>query len=95
MYPCTRCGCCCKNVGLLIETTGIEFPYDINEDGSCSKLSEKNECTVYDERPLICNFDKFIEATGVDKDEFYKANIMVCNSMMDAAGIDESLRIKI
>ncbi len=90
MYPCTRCGCCCKRIGLL----GVDFPYDINADGSCSKLSENNECTVYDERPLVCNIDKFAEVMEIDKEIFYKANIATCNALMDADGIDETFRIK-
>jgi Fe-S-cluster containining protein len=94
MYPCTRCGCCCKRIGGIVEAADVDFPYEIRDDGSCSMLSADNLCMVYDDRPLICNMDKFIEVNGINKETFYKANIAVCNSMMDADGVPESFRIK-
>lgn len=32
-----------------------EFPYDLNEDGSCSMLDGNLKCKVYSKRPGICN----------------------------------------
>ena len=39
MFPCTNCGCCCKRVG-IIKTflTDDEFPFDVDENGSCKML---------------------------------------------------------
>lgn len=35
-----------------------EFPYDLNEDGSCSMLDENLKCKVYGNRPGICNAEE-------------------------------------
>lgn len=70
------------------------FPYNWDENGVCENLTEDNKCKVYENRPLICNVDKFAEYNKLEKTEFYKVNIRACNYMMDIDGIDQSLRIK-
>lgn len=70
------------------------FPYYWDENGVCENLTEDNKCKVYENRPLICNVDKFAEYNKLEKTEFYKVNIRACNYMMDIDGIDQSLRIK-
>ena len=98
MYPCTKCGCCCKRVGLaakLVEGTEFEFPFGWDDTGKCEKLGIDDLCTVYDDRPIICNIDKLMSVLDVNKDEYYKLNIESCNKMMDDLGVAESKRITI
>ncbi len=98
MYPCTKCGCCCKRVNVAVERTkdieGLEFPYKWDETGRCEMLTDDNLCSVYDDRPLLCNIDKVIEVFKIDKKEFYKQNTAACNELMDLENIPISFRIK-
>jgi len=98
MYPCTKCGCCCKKVNVAVEMTKMiddfKFPYKWDETGRCEKLLEDNTCGVYDNRPLLCDIDRVIEYFGIDKKSFYEANVVACNKMMDENNIPISLRIK-
>jgi Fe-S-cluster containining protein len=93
MYPCTKCGCCCRKVGLLFNDNQLGFPYRAKENGECEML-ENNKCKVYDNRPTICNIDKIIEILRVDKEEYYKKNIQACNKIMDDENISIECRIK-
>lgn len=69
------------------------FPYNWDENGVCENLTEDNKCKVYENRPLICNVDKFAEYNKLDKNEFYKVNIRACNYMMDLDDISLEFRI--
>jgi len=57
-----------------------EFPYDINPDGSCSKLNG-DLCTVYETRPLVCNteemYKKYWSQVMSEKDYFIQSK-MTC-----------------
>ena len=52
-----------------------------------------NKCSVYEDRPLICNIDEGINHLDVTQEEFYRINYQECNKMMDEDGIDPSLRV--
>jgi Fe-S-cluster containining protein len=107
-YPCTQCGMCCKQVGKVLENREValsllqdtplgqhlaDFPYQAAEDGSCEML-ENNVCLVYDNRPSLCNINAFMQhMTTEQKVLHYLRNVDACNAMMDAADVDQSLRI--
>lgn len=98
-YPCTGCGCCCKRIENAVSAyenidEEYEFPYSWDENGKCSELMDDNSCRVYENRPLLCNIDKFIEAYSMDKVMAYEMNISACNKMMDEDNVDNLLRIK-
>ena len=97
MFPCTKCGCCCKKVNHLIgavEALGLDFPYDYDETGRCSQLAEDDTtCMVYDHRPLACNIDAMIEHFKLEKQAAYNATIVVCNILMEQDNIPASFRI--
>ncbi len=102
-YPCTKCGCCCKKINKLIpnllklgvsEGDALWFPYKCDETGRCEKFTDENLCSVYDDRPLICNIDKIMVTFNLNKKEFYEKNIAVCNKMMDEDNLPETFRIK-
>ena len=92
-FPCSGCGCCCKRVGMvkqfLIEE---EFPYNAKEDGSCEMLID-NKCSVYDNRPDICDVYKMFLKSDMDIKEYYKVNIEQCNKFMDEDNIPLNFRI--
>lgn len=96
-FRCSGCGECCKHINVAVENTKhlkeLEFPYKWDESGRCDKLGEDNRCTVYNNRPLLCNIDKFIKVFKIDKDKFYDMNIKACNDLMDDNNVDLSFRI--
>lgn len=73
-----------------------EFPYSWDESGCCEML-ENNLCSVYEDRPLLCNVKKISELysqdTGVPVQDLYSLNARVCNSLISAANLDESFMI--
>ena len=101
-FPCTSCGCCCKNLGSYVHDIAIKnkdisliFPYKWNEDGVCEMLGEDNKCKVYDNRPALCSVDKMIKyEKNISKKQWYRKNAKICNILMDRAGYPEHLRVK-
>ena len=101
-FPCTQCGLCCTNVNLgkwldpeytetlppALQFVTSKFPYQLTDDGSCEMLKD-GLCSVYDDRPLLCNLKLLGKFLGADQDLFYKLNILNCNKMIDAAGLAE------
>ena len=68
-FNCTECGLCCTKVGGIIQNLGeadpkiraayAEFPFKFDQEGVCEKYDPKTKhCTVYNDRPDICNVDK-------------------------------------
>ena len=102
-FPCTMCGGCCKRIGNVVSNFRLKeskddpyyFPYDYDENGVCEKLDSENKCTVYENRPLLCNIDAIIKFQGVDKKEFYMQNAFTCNKIMDEDNISMEFRINI
>jgi len=99
-FPCTGCGSCCKRIANAVKHYDIKnpkdpmyFPYTWDENGVCENLTQNNQCKVYENRPLLCNVEKFAEYKKLDKIEFYKANIRACNYMMDLDGVSSEFRI--
>ena len=98
IFPCTKCGCCCKRMDKLKEYTGDNFstlfPYGFDSTGRCDKLTEGNTCSIYETRPLICSIDEMMPFFKMKKKEYYKLNIKACNEMMDYDNVSKELRIK-
>jgi Fe-S-cluster containining protein len=58
-FPCDKCNAKCCKEEYIDKSFG--FPYKFSE-GYCEKLDRTiMECTVYDERPLVCNTIKLWE----------------------------------
>jgi Fe-S-cluster containining protein len=101
-FPCSSCGVCCHRIDKAVNMIGISskepdsefyFPFSWDETGKCEMLTKDNKCSVYDNRPTICNIDRLQKMIDIPKDEFYKMNINACNTMMDEAKIDKKFRI--
>ena len=70
-----------------------KFPYKTLEDGSCEKLTEDGLCSVYEDRPVMCNtkiMSKFHKG-GVE--EYYQLTAEICNVMIEQAGLDSEYLI--
>jgi Fe-S-cluster containining protein len=105
-FPCTGCGVCCQKIRDTLNTAEAmkslpvlyeaikEFPYEPNEDGSCSMLKD-NRCSVYEDRPLLCNVRKLGELSGYHQITWYSLNALTCNILIDEAGLDESYFVTI
>lgn len=106
-FPCSSCGVCCKRINKVVENIpkfskhynieikDLQFPYQYDINGKCEMLDKDNKCKVYSNRPNICNIDKFIEISKVNKIDFYKENIKSCNRLIEEDGLDSSYKIKI
>jgi len=106
VFPCTGCGLCCQRMHEVFDNLKelrkypvmfnavVEFPHDIRKDGSCSKFID-GKCSVYEDRPLLCNVQKLGEIMQIDLMEWYKANATACNAMIRAAGIDEAYLVDV
>lgn len=77
MFHCTQCGECCRQVGMTIWGKSMALP-----NGICKWLDDStNLCTIYQQRPLICNVDAFYEenyAMVMSREEFYALNRAEC-----------------
>lgn len=96
-YPCSMCGSCCKRVNKAVENidVGEPFPYKWDETGRCENLNQDNSCAVYENRPLLCNIDAIADKFGIEKVQFYKANISACNKMMDEDNVPFKFKIPV
>lgn len=104
-FPCSGCGGCCKRVNKLSadyqelkipifdKNSIYYFPYKWDETGKCDMLID-NKCSVYNNRPNVCNIEKMRKLLGEPKKQFYKQNIESCNQIMDEDNIPLSFRIK-
>lgn len=81
-FPCTKCGCCCKQVYLSKLTAYLD-----KGDGSCKYLSNENTCSIYKNRPDICRVDHqyniFFSST-MSWNEFVDINIEACDFLQDS-----------
>ena len=56
-FECNKCGACCKSILLSEETIYLD-----RGDGVCRYFDEnQNSCTVYENRPDICNVHTMYE----------------------------------
>lgn len=69
-----------------------EFPYKTIE-GVCKKLVD-NRCTVYENRPIICNIEKTKEYfPDLTQDEYIKINVDFCNTLQEKFQIPKKYRV--
>ena len=94
-FPCNACGACCRKVGPALQglrSAGVEvnFPHDINPDGSCSMLIG-NACSIYETRPLVCRVDDMLRLFGMTQQHGYAITIKSCNDLKRAEGREDFL----
>tara|TARA_R100001594_G_scaffold35650_3_gene65140 strand:+ start:151 stop:477 length:327 start_codon:yes stop_codon:yes gene_type:complete len=101
-FPCTSCGLCCKNISSMysqdhspiMQFLVDKFPYKTLEDGSCEMLKD-NQCSVYEDRPLICNVRLGGKLLGIDQDIWYAYLADGCNELIKDAGLDEKYLVSL
>ena len=75
-FNCDCCGICCKNIKYVSQLKS----YD-NGNGQCIYLGKDNKCSIYNNRPEICNvsimYKKYYSSYYTEK-EFYELNHKVC-----------------
>jgi hypothetical protein len=74
---CGDCCLCCKG---LDRFKGFNFPYEILPNGDCSKLVN-GKCSVYDERPEICNITELRKYYNMSDDEYIKFTEEMCRKL--------------
>jgi len=102
-FPCTFCGCCCSHVDMAIENarksphpvwnnSAETFPFSYDINGKCEKLIN-NKCSVYEDRPLLCNLKKLGELLELDTKTWYYMVSKSCNQLMDQENVPDEYRI--
>ncbi|WP_442862772.1 YkgJ family cysteine cluster protein [Acinetobacter sp. ME22] len=91
-FPCTRCGLCCLNI------KNIEALKEFHRgDGRCFYYHPEDGCAIYKHRPLICRIENMYQKyfTGVmSKNEFYRANAKVCNTLQEQINLPLHHRVR-
>ncbi len=105
MFGCTKCGACCRRIKEAVEGIDflanlfeidrkeLEFPYKWNEKGECEKLIN-NMCSVYEQRPLLCNVGELQKLSGIEEKEFFEITKQSCHELMKAERIYEEYKIE-
>lgn len=79
IFPCEKCGLCCRHIDLIPQLK----EYD-QGNGRCIHLMDNNLCSIYDERPDICNVRKMYELAyckQMSEEEYIKLNIVGCEAI--------------
>ncbi len=79
-FKCDKCGLCCQN----LKEVSIKNKLD-RGDGICRHFDKKSHmCKIYNNRPLICNVDKFYNIFLKDKMSkicYYELNYTACRQL--------------
>lgn len=108
-FPCTGCGLCCQNAKKILYNTNflkennLEFPYGFTPSGMCEMyIPYLKKCSVYDNRPLVCDVAKLYEqkidkktVMPISKEHFFKINATECNKLIKKAQLDERFLVVI
>ena len=80
MFPCQKCGVCCRHIGSVSFAKKMALP-----NGVCKFLDERtNLCSRYETRPIFCNVDRFYDkflADKISREVFYEQNMKACESL--------------
>lgn len=107
-FPCTGCSVCCHKLseiheaasrapeGSVVRQAADSFPYGWDETGTCTML-ENGLCSVYSERPLMCDVRKLAvachNAGECDIKRLYTLNAIMCNCFVQEAELDPKFMI--
>ena len=73
-----------------------DFPYKTDESGACEKLDKDGKCTVYENRPLVCNVEKMFETFhkhNTTRKKHYFEQATVCNSMIKKSNLPDKFLV--
>ncbi len=102
-FPCTSCNACCSHVDKAIQNaknsnhpvwkeSGESFPYEYDSNGKCEKLID-GKCSVYEERPLLCNVNKLGKLLGFDLNLWHYMIAQSCNQLIDQDNLPKEYKI--
>lgn len=78
-FPCNDCGKCCRQVANSEETAWLD-----RGDSVCMYFDEeKNLCTIYKSRPLVCRVEDYYDRYLSDQfswTEFVQINLNICKN---------------
>lgn len=80
-FPCTKCGACCK---LVPDAVLDIFSLPKSPTGGCGYLKQDNSCSIYDNRPDICNVTKMwkkYHSSKMSWDEYIKVSLEACATL--------------
>lgn len=80
MFPCDKCGGCCRN----LDKSEIYSELD-RGDGICKYLVG-NLCSIYEKRPLLCRVDECYEKyfyQWMSREDYYRLNIEECKKLIE------------
>lgn len=88
MFHCEKCGLCCMHIGKVSLYEGLD-----RGDGVCRYFEDSTHlCSIYADRPVICNVDKMYELYFKDSmsaGDYYRMNEESCAKFMS----DEKKRL--
>lgn len=75
---------CCRNI-----PNEYQIEFCLSGTSICKHLDQTtNKCTIYQERPLICNVTEYhncsLKLSKLNKDEWYEINYQSCKRLKDA-----------
>jgi len=81
-FPCNNCGACCKSIRLSTQTDWLD-----RGDGVCRYFDDQqNTCTIYENRPEICNVRVMYEKhyqSQFNWSEFVLVNQKACEALLE------------
>jgi hypothetical protein len=78
MFKCDKCGQCCRHLA------NSEVYKELDRGDGVCKYLDGNLCSIYDDRPVICNIDKAFELYFkhvISKEDYIKLNQEACLSL--------------
>ena len=64
-----------------------EFPYTVNQDGSCPQLDPGGFCKIYETRPFVCRTDEMFDrywSKIMTREEWYAQSRKSCEKLQKA-----------
>lgn len=80
MFKCDKCGLCCMRVGQSPIYKNLD-----RGDGVCRFFDDASKlCTIYENRPILCNIDKAYDHFFYEKmsrKQYYRMNYEACRRL--------------
>lgn len=75
-FNCDMCGECCRHIHLV---DGLKH---LQTMGICKYL-KGNKCTIYHQRPDLCQYEKVYSMCShfISEDDFYNITLETCNQL--------------
>lgn len=89
-WQCNCCGKCCQHVDKVPALQSLAL-----EDGRCKYLDKDNRCSIYDQRPAVCNvrwiYEHFFKPMGVSEEDYYAKTQEACEKLSSSDKLQSEL----